>query len=50
MYHGWLDGQEVAIKVVHPHLKRQLQLDLMVMRTTARLLFNVINYFPRRPI
>ena len=36
MYHGWLDGTEVAIKVVHPNLKRQLQLDIMVMRTTAR--------------
>jgi len=36
VYHGWLDGQEVAVKVVHPYLKRQLQLDLMVMRTTAR--------------
>jgi len=38
VYHGWLDGQEVAIKVVHPNLKRQLQLDIMVMRTTARCL------------
>ena len=40
VYHGWLDGQEVAVKVVHPHLRRQMQLDLTVMRTTARFLFN----------
>ena len=40
VYHGWLDGQEVAVKVVHPYLRRQMQLDLMVMRTTARFLFN----------
>lgn len=40
MYHGWLDGQEVAVKVVHPNLRRQMQLDLMVMRTMARFLFN----------
>lgn len=38
VYHGWLDGQEVAVKVVHPHLRRQMQLDLTVMRTTARCL------------
>jgi len=36
VYHGWVDGEEVAIKVVHPQLERQLQLDLMVLAAAAR--------------
>jgi aarF domain-containing kinase len=37
VYHGWLDGREVAVKVVHPNLRRQLQLDLHILQGLARL-------------
>ena len=36
VYHGWVDGQEVAVKVVHPDLPRLLQLDIMVISATVR--------------
>lgn len=36
VYHGWVDDQEVAVKVVHPDLPRLLQLDIMVISAAVR--------------
>jgi len=36
VYHGWVDEHEVAIKVVHPTMERNLELDLMVISAGAR--------------
>ena len=36
VYHGWVDDQEVAVKVVHPELPRLLQLDIMVISSAVR--------------